>query len=443
MRTDVKIGVATGLLLVIALVAWQLVFNSNGDKTVPKDGNSTGEQIAAERNPGGVVPAERPGSRLPTFGIGPSTPPRSKSGAPAEPVMPSIRETPPAITPAPAIPSIRETPPVVEPAHVLPSIRETPPAITPAPVVPSIREAPPAITPAPVVPSIRETPPSITPAPIVPSIRDTPPAITPIPSPAVEGTYEVQKGDSGFWAIAEKKYGDGKYYYLIAKANPNVSSNSLRPGQKLVIPAKPVEPTSPGMVATTHGGMEISPSGQKLYVVQKGDSGFWAIAQKKYGDGKYYYLIAKANPNVNSNSLQPGDKLVLPEKSAATTPTGGATTPAAAPAAPLTPGPDQEVYTVTKEDTTGLWGIAKKHYGNGIYWKVIAQANPKVDATGMKAGQQLLLPALTEEARKAAGVPAAGPTTRPRTGSGATTPAPAPAAKRTDIEDVGATPRFR
>jgi len=33
MRTDVKIGVATGLLLVIALVAWQLIFNSNGDKT--------------------------------------------------------------------------------------------------------------------------------------------------------------------------------------------------------------------------------------------------------------------------------------------------------------------------------------------------------------------------------------------------------------------------
>jgi nucleoid-associated protein YgaU len=441
MRTDVKIGVATGLLLVIALVAWQLIFNSNGDKT--KDGNSPGEPIAA-------VPAERPGSGLPRFGIVPSTPPRPGSTAPVAPVTPTIRETPPAIPPAPVVPSIRETPPApaigpVEPA--IPSIRETPPAIPPAPVVPSIRETP--APPAPVIPSIREVPVApvtpvgpVTPVtPVGPVIRETP--VTPglgatTPGVTVEETYEVQKGDSGFWAIAEKKYGDGKYYYLIAKANPNVSSNSLRPGQKLVIPAKPVgrtEPTSPGTGSPTPGGVEISPSGQQIYVVQKGDSGFWAIAQKKYGDGKYYYLIAKANPNVSSNSLQPGDKLVLPDKPAATTPvTGGSTTAPAAPAAtPLTPGPGQEVYTVTKEDTTGFWGIAKKKYGNGAYWKIIAQANPKVDASVLKVGQQLILPAPPPEAKKAS------------TGETATRPkAPgAPAAKRTDIEDVGPTPRFR
>ena len=362
MRTDVKIGVATGLLLVIALVAWQLIFNSNGDK--PKDGNSPGEPIAA-------APAERPGSGRLRFGIVPSTPP-------VAPVIPTIRETPPAIGPAPVIPSVREVP------------------VIPVP---------------PVGPVIRETP----------GLGATTPGVT------VEETYEVQKGDSGFWAIAEKKYGDGKYYYLIAKANPNVSSNSLRPGQKLVIPAKPVgrtEPTSPTAGSPTPGGVEISPSGQQIYVVQKGDSGFWGIAQKQYGDGKYYYLIAKANPNVSSNSLQPGDKLVLPDKSAATT----------APAATtLTPGPGQEVYTVTKEDTTGLWGIAKKKYGDGKYYYLIAKANPKVDASRLKVGQQLILPAPPPEAGKAS----AGETaTRPAAPS-------APAAKRTDIEDVGPTPRFR
>jgi nucleoid-associated protein YgaU len=414
MRTDVKIGVATGLLLVIALVAWQLIFNSNGDKT--KDGNSPGEPIAA-------VPAERPGSGHPRFGIVPSTPP-------VAPVIPTIRETPPAIGPAPVVPSIRETPPTIPPVEpAIPTIRETPPAIGPAPIVPSIRETPPAIGPAPVIPSIREVP-VIPVPPVGPVIRETP--VTPglgatTPGVTVEETYEVQKGDSGFWAIAEKKYGDGKYYYLIAKANPNVSSNSLRPGQKLVIPAKPVgrtEPTSPIIGSPTPGGVEISPSGQQIYVVQKGDSGFWGIAQKKYGDGKYYYLIAKANPNVSSNSLQPGDKLVLPDKSAATT----------APAATtLTPGPGQEVYTVTKEDTTGLWGIAKKKYGDGKYYYLIAKANPKVDASRLKVGQQLILPAPPPEAGKAS----AGETaTRPAAPS-------APAAKRTDIEDVGPTPRFR
>jgi len=397
MRTDVKIGVATGLLLVIALVAWQLIFNSNGDK--PKDGNSPGEPIAA-------APAERPGSGRLRFGIVPSTPP-------VAPVIPTIRETPPAIGPAPVVPSIRETPP----APVIPPVE---------PAIPTIRETPPAIGPAPIVPTIRETP-VIPVPPVGPVIRETPGLGATTPGVTVEETYEVQKGDSGFWAIAEKKYGDGKYYYLIAKANPNVSSNSLRPGQKLVIPAKPVgrtEPTSPTAGSPTPGGVEISPSGQQIYVVQKGDSGFWGIAQKQYGDGKYYYLIAKANPNVSSNSLQPGDKLVLPDKSAATT----------APAATtLTPGPGQEVYTVTKEDTTGLWGIAKKKYGDGKYYYLIAKANPKVDASRLKVGQQLILPAPPPEAGKAS----AGETaTRPAAPS-------APAAKRTDIEDVGPTPRFR
>jgi len=411
MRTDVKIGVATGLLLVIALVAWQLIFNSNGDK--PKDGNSPGEPIA-------VAPAERPGSGRLRFGIVPSTPP-------VAPVIPTIRETPPAIGPAPVVPSIRETPPTIPPVEpAIPTIRETPPAIGPAPIVPTIRETPPAIGPAPVIPSVREVP-VIPVPPVGPVIRETPGLGATTPGVTVEETYEVQKGDSGFWAIAEKKYGDGKYYYLIAKANPNVSSNSLRPGQKLVIPAKPVgrtEPTSPTAGSPTPGGVEISPSGQQIYVVQKGDSGFWGIAQKQYGDGKYYYLIAKANPNVSSNSLQPGDKLVLPDKSAATT----------APAATtLTPGPGQEVYTVTKEDTTGLWGIAKKKYGDGKYYYLIAKANPKVDASRLKVGQQLILPAPPPEAGKAS----AGETaTRPAAPS-------APAAKRTDIEDVGPTPRFR
>ncbi len=415
MRTDVKIGVATGLLLVIVLVAYQLIWNSNGDKT--KDGNSPGEPIAA-------APPERPGSGLLRFG----TPPRPGSTAPVEPA--------PTITP-------RVEPPIA-PIRVVP---EPAPTITPRvepPIVPIrvVPEPAPTITPRvePPIPSIREVPviPVLPPAPGAHEMPVTPgPGIAPV-GPTVEETYEVQKGDSGFWAIAEKKYGDGKYYYLIAKANPNVSSNSLRPGQKLVIPAKPVgrtEPTSPITGSPTPGGMEISPSGQQIYVVQKGDSGFWGIAQKQYGDGKYYYLIAKANPNVSSNSLQPGDKLVLPDKPAATTPAaGGSTTAPATPGAtPLTPGPGQEVYTITKEDTTGLWGIAKKKYGNGAYWKIIAQANPKVSASGLKVGQQLILPAPPPEARKAA----AGETaTRPKAPG-------APAAKRTDIEDVGPTPRFR
>ena len=51
---------------------------------------------------------------------------------------------------------------------------------------------------------------------------------------------------------------------------------------------------------------------EKLYTVQEGDAGFWGIAQKVYGHGKYHTLIAKANPNADPLRLRPGQKLVIP-----------------------------------------------------------------------------------------------------------------------------------
>lgn len=61
----------------------------------------------------------------------------------------------------------------------------------------------------------------------------------PVPSADRPGEYVVRAGDAGFWAIAEKVYGDGRYWPLIAKANPSVDANALRPGQKLIIPPPP------------------------------------------------------------------------------------------------------------------------------------------------------------------------------------------------------------
>jgi len=51
--------------------------------------------------------------------------------------------------------------------------------------------------------------------------------------------YVVHKDDLGFWTIAEKVYGDGKYWRLIADANPDVDVEKLRPGQELKIPRLP------------------------------------------------------------------------------------------------------------------------------------------------------------------------------------------------------------
>ena len=65
--------------------------------------------------------------------------------------------------------------------------------------------------------------------------------------PGLQGTiagnggrvYVVQKDDLGFWTIAEKIYGDGKHWRLIADANPGVDVEKLRAGQKLKIPPLP------------------------------------------------------------------------------------------------------------------------------------------------------------------------------------------------------------
>lgn len=51
-----------------------------------------------------------------------------------------------------------------------------------------------------------------------------------------------------------------------------------------------------------------------VHIVQKGDS-LWKIAEKVYGDGNAWKLIAKANPELKDpNKIVPGMELILPER---------------------------------------------------------------------------------------------------------------------------------
>jgi nucleoid-associated protein YgaU len=62
------------------------------------------------------------------------------------------------------------------------------------------------------------------------------PAYTAAPAPVAAGsTYTVQKGDS-LYKIARERYGDAKQWQKIAAANPGLNPNSLKVGQKLVMP---------------------------------------------------------------------------------------------------------------------------------------------------------------------------------------------------------------
>jgi 5'-nucleotidase len=49
------------------------------------------------------------------------------------------------------------------------------------------------------------------------------------------GTYTVQRGDT-LYKLAREHYGDGKQWTRITAANPGLSPQSLKIGQKIVIP---------------------------------------------------------------------------------------------------------------------------------------------------------------------------------------------------------------
>jgi len=140
-----------------------------------------------------------------------------------------------------------------------------------------------------------------------------------------EKIYIVSKDDSaGLWGIAAKPevYGKGYLWQHIARANPSVDPTRLREGMKLIIPPLPAASTSertPRIRRREQQGQTLTENGRRYYIVQAGDKGYWGIAKKIYGDGKYTYLIDRANPGVESDTLQPGDKLLLPPKPEDTT----------------------------------------------------------------------------------------------------------------------------
>src|SRR4051812_7999214 len=71
--------------------------------------------------------------------------------------------------------------------------------------------------------------------PIQPVVSDTPPTVTQVASatPQITGnTYTVQKGDT-LYKIARAKYGDQAAVKRIVAANPGLSPNTIKVGQKI------------------------------------------------------------------------------------------------------------------------------------------------------------------------------------------------------------------
>lgn len=103
--------------------------------------------------------------------------------------------------------------------------------------------------------------------------------------------------------------------------------------------------------------------GGLIYTVKAGDT-FYSIAKIFRID---VYAIMKANPNVNPNNLQIGQRICVPAVS------------------PLCPG--GLVYTIKPGDT--FFALAKA-YKIDVY--AIMKANPNVDPNNLQVGQQICIP---------------------------------------------------
>lgn len=161
----------------------------------------------------------------------------------------------------------------------------------------------------------------------------------------------------------------------------------------------PPEPTLPTMTDTNIPPAEINPppvaaetniaappiaepvpaaSAAQEYAIQKGDT-FYTIAPKFHVSAK---AIKEANPNVNPNKLQIGQKIVIP--AATTPPVAGGVAPGETMSAPT--GGGDHTYTVKSGDT--LTKIAKSH---GTTVKALRSAN-NLKTDRIKVGDKLIIP---------------------------------------------------
>lgn len=146
-------------------------------------------------------------------------------------------------------------------------------------------------------------------------------------TPSAAGGYVVKKGDT-FAKIAKSLKTTVK---ALEAANPGVSSNSLKIGQTLNVPAdagtsaeapKPAPSVSGSSSAASDSGSAARSSESKAgsgrpttYVVKKGDT-LSKIAKKYYGSEKAWQRIVRANRdslNRDGSNLSIGMELRLPE----------------------------------------------------------------------------------------------------------------------------------
>ena len=166
-------------------------------------------------------------------------------------------------------------------------------------------------------------------------------------------SHTVVAGDT-LWALAQRFYGSGNLYPVIAAANAIPNPDHIEVGQVLSIPDTPLTDVS----------------GTRSYTVVAGDT-LSAIAQKFYGNARLFAVIAAFNKIPDPDHINVGRVLIIPAVST--------------------------VYVVAPGDT--LFAIAQRFYGDGLKFGVIATFNGIGNPNLIFPGQVLAIPGVAAPTR--------------------------------------------
>lgn len=376
MRTDVKLGVVFALVMVLSAGGY-FMFRGEKQTPIALADKTPGPEIKTQPAKPGTpakTATNQPKATTTNNNRPPITPKpiASNSSLPGRPVAPvttpsnrtAVNTPSPAATvpganpamPRPASPAPITTPPIDASATLAsnsnPAANAGLGSVTPALTSPSTtlpaslpssgadRSGVPGkevgltgnMTPLSNSPSV--TPPSASPSAPTNTMSALPPGIrnpsAPKPDPNVNKInglaqaamerHKVQTGDS-LSSLAHTYYGNSKYAKVLIDANPNLADpNRLKVGLLVNIPPLPADADSRVAGGTTStaspkAGEKAAANGKRTYTVKPGDS-FYSIAKSQLGSAsRWKELLALNNATVNGDptSLQPGQRLILPE----------------------------------------------------------------------------------------------------------------------------------
>jgi nucleoid-associated protein YgaU len=145
-------------------------------------------------------------------------------------------------------------------------------------------------------------------APIVPSKEKSAgialaPRARPVAPVAMTGTVTVRAGDS-LWKLSRQYLGVGSRWQEWVSSNPALRDpRRIRAGTVLAMPS-----------SATRTSLAARPAGSATELVVRGGDSLWKISAARFGSGRFWTCLHRANPALRDASLiYPGEILQIPQ----------------------------------------------------------------------------------------------------------------------------------